>query len=341
MKKELLSKTLAMGVIVLFIGVSVTTSTGKIATVKTIMNDGNLLGYVNDTFGHPIEGALVRVHFHETYEEDYSDPDGFYHVTNIPICYCLKNATCSKDGYIKEWVLLSIAENTTHDFVLTLDDNQAPKAPTINGPHEGGNGETLTFTFNAVDPDGDDVRFHIDWGDGNSETTVYVQSGMDIEVEHMWNTWTTFIIKAYAEDEYGNIGPSSTMSIPILRNKPFNFNFNHILQVFKPRTKSTEDNNEIEPLDNYEEIITRIHGDCTLVTRIGFYRFEPINIYTDWYYYSFEIRGLKKPSEKNDIFFKERPSSVKAPIFYGWVTNPFSGVIRVNGFAFGNIEWSE
>jgi hypothetical protein len=80
---------------------------------------GNLSGYVTDTQMNPIPGARVRVSFHETYEEDYSDATGYYHVTNIPLCYCLKNATCSKSGYQSQWVLLSIGENTTYDFILT------------------------------------------------------------------------------------------------------------------------------------------------------------------------------------------------------------------------------
>ena len=82
------------------------------------INNGTLSGYVTDPLDNPIEGALIRVHFHGTYEEDYSDENGYYHVTNIPICYCMKNATCSKEGYKTEWELLSIAENTTYDFVL-------------------------------------------------------------------------------------------------------------------------------------------------------------------------------------------------------------------------------
>jgi len=81
--------------------------------------NGSLSGYVNDTLMNPIQGARVRVYFHGTYEEDYTDSSGYYHVTNIPICYCLKNATASKEGYETEWILLSITENTTHDFVLT------------------------------------------------------------------------------------------------------------------------------------------------------------------------------------------------------------------------------
>ena len=82
------------------------------------INDGTLSGYVNDTSMNPIEGVLVRVYFHEAYEEDYTDSTGYYHVTNIPICYCLKNCTASKTGYKREQVLLAINEDTTYDFVL-------------------------------------------------------------------------------------------------------------------------------------------------------------------------------------------------------------------------------
>lgn len=81
--------------------------------------EGTLSGYVNNTLMQPLEGALVQVHFHGTYEEDYTDETGYYHVMDIPICYCLKNATASKEGYYPDWVLLGITENTTHDFVLT------------------------------------------------------------------------------------------------------------------------------------------------------------------------------------------------------------------------------
>jgi hypothetical protein len=67
---------------------------------------------------NPIEGARVRVYFHETYEEDYTDSSGYYKVDNIPICFCLKNCTASKQGYKTKWILLPIDEKTTYDFVL-------------------------------------------------------------------------------------------------------------------------------------------------------------------------------------------------------------------------------
>jgi parallel beta-helix repeat protein len=62
---------------------------------------------------------MIRVYFHDTYRENYSNATGYFHVTDISICNCTKNATCSKEGYNPTWVYLTIWENTTYDFVLT------------------------------------------------------------------------------------------------------------------------------------------------------------------------------------------------------------------------------
>ena len=156
---NLLKKALAVGIIVLFIGMSVIPTTGSIvvkrSTIPTFY-DGSLSGYVNDTSMNPIERARVRVYFHETYEENYTDSSGYYHVTNIPICNCTKNATASKEGYRTEWVLLSIGEATFHDFVLT---------PLGNTLYVGGTGSgNYTRIQDAIDnaTDGDTVFVYDD-----------------------------------------------------------------------------------------------------------------------------------------------------------------------------------
>jgi hypothetical protein len=97
----------------------------------TTTYEGSLSGYVTDPAMNPIEGARVRVYFHGNYSENYSDASGHYHVTNIPLCYCLKNTTCSKEGYNTEEVWLSIYENTTYNFVLTTAS--LPCYPIFNG----------------------------------------------------------------------------------------------------------------------------------------------------------------------------------------------------------------
>jgi hypothetical protein len=120
-KNKIWTKGFVVGILLLLIWINFGSSAGKtdIEKSQTSPFSGSLLGYVNDTSGNPIEGVLVRVHFHGTYEEDYSDSNGYYHVTNIPICWCYKNCIASKEGYEKEWVLLGIYENTTYYFVLT------------------------------------------------------------------------------------------------------------------------------------------------------------------------------------------------------------------------------
>jgi parallel beta-helix repeat protein len=119
-----MNKLLTVGATTLFICLAFTQSitASEPTSNQTISSDdnGTLSGYVKDTSMNPIEGARVEVYFHETYKESYTDSSGYYHVTNIPICYCLKNATVSKKGYRSECVLLSINETTTHNFVLTF-----------------------------------------------------------------------------------------------------------------------------------------------------------------------------------------------------------------------------
>ena len=202
MRNDCCKKGLVFGIFVLLIGMSIGISTGKedraISSV-TIFN-GSLLGYVNDTSGNPIEGALVRVYFHETYEEDYSDSTGYYHVTNIPICYCYKNATCSKEGYKTEWVLIGIIENTTHDFILTSINNP-PDIPVMHGPTNPKIGVECAYIFHTTDPDDDDVFYYIDWDDGTIEDWLGpFKSGDEVAVSHVWNEKGWYLVRCKAKD---------------------------------------------------------------------------------------------------------------------------------------------
>ena len=206
-------KGLVFGIVVLFIGMSVVSSTGKIdrSVCQTSIYDGSVLGYVTDTSGNPIKGALVRVIFHEHFEEDYSDSNGYYHVYNIPICYCLKNVTCSKEGYKTEQVFLGIAENTTHDFILTGINN--PPLPPVMWTED----FSTFFIPTPQNPDGDDVYYLINWGDGTSSGWIGPYGpGVTASISHEWIDEGTYEIEVKAKDQDGeskwavyNIGLSS------------------------------------------------------------------------------------------------------------------------------------
>lgn len=98
-------------------------------------------------------------------------------------------------------------------------ENNVPSAPTIDGPNNGKPGVSYDFIFNAIDPDTDDVKYIIDWGDGDNETTTFTSSGADVTVSHIWATKGTYTISVKAEDEYGLISPETTLEITIPRNK--------------------------------------------------------------------------------------------------------------------------
>ncbi len=127
-KNHVFSKGLVAGVALLFLTLSAASSLPVEASAgdelrvieETAQTDnGTLSGYVTDYLHTPIAGARVRVCYHGDHSENFSDETGYYHVTNIPLCMCLKNATSSKEGYVSKTVdNLSISEDTVYDFIL-------------------------------------------------------------------------------------------------------------------------------------------------------------------------------------------------------------------------------
>lgn len=100
--------------------------------------------------------------------------------------------------------------------------NKPPSSPKVFCPKRGKPGETITFTFNSRDLDGDDVRFHIDWGDGQNYTSTYTQSGNNVSESHVWSDKGTFIITIMAEDYYGGLSNATIIKFVIGKNKSFN-----------------------------------------------------------------------------------------------------------------------
>jgi hypothetical protein len=104
-------------------------------------------------------------------------------------------------------------------FTTQLEPNDPPGKPSVDGSSTGKPGVSYDYVFSAVDPDGDDVRFIIDWGDTGSDTTGYVNSGVDVTVPHTWSDEGTFVIVVYAEDEKGLTGPDESLSVTIKKSK--------------------------------------------------------------------------------------------------------------------------
>ena len=127
---------------------------------------------------------------------------------------------------------LNLFGDPTVDFINHYS-NSAPFAPFIAGPDSGKSGTSINYIFRATDPDGNDVRYHIDWGDSNSEITRFGESGTDIMASHIWEADGTYTITAQAEDAFGQIGPPKTKTVTIPRYKTYNHNLNVLNILFE------------------------------------------------------------------------------------------------------------
>ena len=105
---------------------------------------------------------------------------------------------------------------------LGIANNTAPAKPTITGPAKGKPGVTYEYTIKAIDAEGQQVSYFVDWGDGNSTGWLGpYDSGEQIIVNHTWQTKETFTVKAKAKDSIGAESEWATLAvkIPILLGK--------------------------------------------------------------------------------------------------------------------------
>ena len=114
---------------------------------------------------------------------------------------------------------------------LPNNSNNPPETPTITGPTNGGIDTPLTFTFNSIDPDGDDVEYYIRWGDGHVENWDGPHvSGEDVNIPHTYTSEGSFTIEAKARDTFGEEGNWGNLTITIPRDKATNNPFLNFLQ---------------------------------------------------------------------------------------------------------------
>ena len=83
---------------------------------------------------------------------------------------------------------------------INASENLPPNDPEIDGPASGKSGVSQTYDIVTTDPDTDNVKYVIEWGDDTSTTTEFSESGEEIQVTHTWDEDGTYIIRVKAID---------------------------------------------------------------------------------------------------------------------------------------------
>ena len=82
--------------------------------------------------------------------------------------------------------------------------NNPPIKPDFTGPTEGNTNVEYSYTANSTDPDGHQIKYFIEWGDGSNTVTEYLPSGTSITRKHKWTKPGIYHVSVAAFDDYDN-----------------------------------------------------------------------------------------------------------------------------------------
>jgi len=105
-------------------------------------------------------------------------------------------------------------------YAVIRESNDPPGTPLIEGETHGYYGESYDYTFIATDPDGDDVWYFIEWGDGDTEEWIGpYSSSEEIARSHTWDDEGTYIIRAKARDIFDAESDWGTLEVTMPVNQ--------------------------------------------------------------------------------------------------------------------------
>lgn len=95
--------------------------------------------------------------------------------------------------------------------------NRSPNTPSQpSGTTSGYTGTSYSYSTSTTDPDGDNVYYLFDWGDGSTTTIGPYASGETVSASHTWGSTGTYDVKVKAKDVYEAwSGYSSSLTVSI------------------------------------------------------------------------------------------------------------------------------
>jgi hypothetical protein len=91
-----------------------------------------------------------------------------------------------------------------------------------SGPGIGKPGKSYKYSTSSIDPDGDEIYYKFDWGDGTrTDWLGRYRSGSTAHASHAWSKPGTYEVKVKAKDVYDSESPwSDPLIVTISKGKP-------------------------------------------------------------------------------------------------------------------------
>jgi len=101
--------------------------------------------------------------------------------------------------------------------------NLPPGKPLIDGRINGKPDNEYDYSFVSIDPDGNNVSYSINWGDGTEEVMIGpYPSGLQVLVKHTWSEQGDYTINSKARDVYGGESEWSTLEVSMPKTHIYN-----------------------------------------------------------------------------------------------------------------------
>ena len=164
------------------------------------------------------DDILEKAMFQSWWEDDLDWIGG---MTDMALLYLYENY--SGGGYTQYYFE---AYNVNGDPSLKIwinNPSNPPETPSEpNGPDTWIQYVETSFTSTTTDPEGDDIYYLFDWGDGTDSGWIGpYESGQSGEATHAWNDLGTFEVRVIAKDSFNALSNwSEPHTISIVENEP-------------------------------------------------------------------------------------------------------------------------
>ncbi|MBU1940682.1 MAG: PKD domain-containing protein, partial [Candidatus Thermoplasmatota archaeon] len=111
---------------------------------------------------------------------------------------------------------------------LQVGSSYPPDIPSLDGPNAGCRNKEYTFTAQSTDPEGDEIFYLFDWGDGyQSDWIGPIDSGDPVSASHAWESNGVYNVTVRAKDDEGAMSRwcdphAMVIDVPMLDIAPIN-----------------------------------------------------------------------------------------------------------------------